>query len=89
MAINRRSLLDTKMVEPISVNDSKIFWIRKIVYAMYITRKDFEWKSGHPKRVICYITEITTTGLREKGGASNMTKKAEVRLWKVCGGKGN
>ena len=85
MAINRRSLFDTKMVELISVNDSKIFWIRKIVYAMYITRKDFEWKSGHPKRVICYITEITTTGLREKVGASNVMKKVETWLWKAFG----
>ena len=48
------------MVEFISVNDFKIFWIIKIGVVLYITRKDFEWKSGQPERAICCITENTT-----------------------------
>ena len=46
MVRNRRSLFDTRMVEPISVSDSKIFWNKRTVNVLFITRKDFEWKSG-------------------------------------------
>ena len=75
------------MVEFISVNDFKIFWIIKIGVVLYITRKDFEWKSGQPERDICYITETTTKDERKKAGASNTMKKAEMWLWKGCGAK--
>ena len=69
----QRSLFDSRMVELISVIDSKIDKEGNPVKTLFITHKDFKWKSGMPKWGICCIMGNTT---------KEDERKMEYRIWR-------
>ena len=64
----QRSLFDSRMVELLSVIDSKIDKEGNPVRTLFITHKDFKWKSGMPKWGICCIMGNTTKEDERKMG---------------------